>query len=383
MGADSLRTVERVGSAAVDHQFSDRKAIPNRANPAVHSRGRAVRTLCASVFVVVGSLLSINAQSAPDTVYEVTDLGTLGGATTVANYINGRGDVTGASRTSLGAEHAFIYRDGVMQDIGTLGGNGSFANVINDRGQIGGAADRPDGSRIAFVYTDGVMHDLGSLAGSTRSTVFGLNNRGQLVGGATLPGTSVFHAILYDAEGVVDLGTLGGSSSFAVHINDRGEAVGRADLASGASRASLYVDGALHDIGLLPGDTNSFGRSLNNRREVVAQSCRVGSCRGFLWWHGYIAELGSLGGTQTNPLFINDRGQVVGTSRTATSGAIGHAFLWENGVMLDLNDQIAPGSGWVLIQANCINASGQIVGNGTLNGQARGFLLTPQPQRVP
>jgi probable HAF family extracellular repeat protein len=139
----------------------------------------------------------------------------------------------------------------------------------------------------------------------------------------------------------------------------------------------------LHNIGLLPGDTNSFGRSLNNRGEVVAQSCGAGGCRGFLWWGGQVVELGSLGGTQTNPIFINDRGQVVGTSRTATSGAIGHAFVWEDGIMLDLNDLIPPDSGWVLMQANCINASGQIVGNGTLNGQARGFLLTPQTPHVP
>jgi probable HAF family extracellular repeat protein len=31
----------------------------------------------------------------------------------------------------------------------------------------------------------------------------------------------------------------------------------------------------------------------------------------------------------------------------------------------------------VLLQANGINAAGQIVGNGVLNGQARAFLLTP------
>lgn len=348
------------------------------------SRRPAVHTLCASVFaMVVGLVLSINAQSAPDTVYELVDLGSLGGGTTIANYINGHGQVVGASRPSLGVNRAFLYSDGVMQDLGTLGGNGSSANVVNERGQIGGAADRPDGSRIAFVFTDGVMHDLGSLAGSTLSTVFGSNNRGQLVGGATLPGTSVFHAVLYDADGVVDLGTFGGNSSFAVHINDRGEAVGRADLATGASRAFLFADGALHNLGLLAGDANSFGRSLNNRGEVVAQSCGAGGCRGFLWWHGQVVELGSLGGTQTNPIFINDRRQVVGTSRTATSGAIGHAFVWEDGVMLDLNELIPPDSGWVLTQANCINASGQIVGNGTLNGQARGFLLTPQTPRVP
>ena len=45
--------------------------------------------------------------------------------------------------------------------------------------------------------------------------------------------------------------------------------------------------------------------------------------------------------------------------------------------MLDLNNLIAPSSGWILNTANGINDAGQIVGNGTINGYTRGFLLTP------
>jgi probable HAF family extracellular repeat protein len=39
---------------------------------------------------------------------------------------------------------------------------------------------------------------------------------------------------------------------------------------------------------------------------------------------------------------------------------------------------IPAGSGWVLIEAQGINASGQIVGMGTHNGQEHAYLLTPQ-----
>ncbi len=46
--------------------------------------------------------------------------------------------------------------------------------------------------------------------------------------------------------------------------------------------------------------------------------------------------------------------------------------------MKDLNKQIPPGSGWVLIQAFGINNSGQIVGTGTIHGAEHGFLLTPK-----
>jgi probable HAF family extracellular repeat protein len=45
--------------------------------------------------------------------------------------------------------------------------------------------------------------------------------------------------------------------------------------------------------------------------------------------------------------------------------------------MIDLNNLIASGSGWVLTSAEAINDKGQIVGWGTLNGTSRAFLLDP------
>jgi probable HAF family extracellular repeat protein len=57
--------------------------------------------------------------------------------------------------------------------------------------------------------------------------------------------------------------------------------------------------------------------------------------------------------------------------------APGDAFIWQNGVITDLNTLIPSGTGWVLQQANGINDNGQIVGTGTIGGQAHAFLLTP------
>jgi uncharacterized membrane protein len=132
------------------------------------------------------------------------------------------------------------------------------------------------------------------------------------------------------------------------------------------------------DIGLLPGDAFGFGRDVNNRSQVIGQSCTTTACRGFLWSKGTLFELESLGGTQTNPLSINSRGHVVGASRSATSGTATRAVLWLKGEAVDLNNVVDAGSGWVLQQATCINASGLIVGNGTFNGLPRAFLLTPR-----
>jgi len=43
--------------------------------------------------------------------------------------------------------------------------------------------------------------------------------------------------------------------------------------------------------------------------------------------------------------------------------------------MIDLNSLLPAGSGWVLTDAMAINDSGQIVGNGVINGQSHAYLL--------
>jgi hypothetical protein len=55
----------------------------------------------------------------------------------------------------------------------------------------------------------------------------------------------------------------------------------------------------------------------------------------------------------------------------------GRAFIYQGGVMTDLNNLIPGGSGWFLKTGYGINDSGLIVGDGTFNGAHRAFLLTP------
>ena len=74
---------------------------------------------------------------------------------------------------------------------------------------------------------------------------------------------------------------------------------------------------------------------------------------------------------------INESGQIVGSASLGGEGWNASALLWQDGVMMDLNTLVPPGSGWTLETARAINDCGQIVGEGLVDGERRMFLLTP------
>jgi probable HAF family extracellular repeat protein len=75
---------------------------------------------------------------------------------------------------------------------------------------------------------------------------------------------------------------------------------------------------------------------------------------------------------------INNHGQIVGHAQCIASGGALAAFLWEIGIMYNLNDRIPVGSGWDLLSATDINDDGRIVGFGiNPGGELHAFLLVP------
>ena len=119
--------------------------------------------------------------------YTVTDLGTLsGGSLSAASGINAIGQVVGASYTSSGLYHAFLYSNGAMTDLGTLGGTWSGVGDINASGQVVGGAVTNGGDYHAFLYSNATMADLNTLAsnlgGWTLNGAGGINASGQVCG---------------------------------------------------------------------------------------------------------------------------------------------------------------------------------------------------------
>jgi probable HAF family extracellular repeat protein len=100
----------------------------------------------------------------------------------------------------------------------------------------------------------------------------------------------------------------------------------------------------------------------------------------FLYSGGVMADLGALDGLASGGLGINAAGQVVGDSSEG-GGARGVAVIYTGGKMYDLNKLTSGRHGFELQRANAINDAGQIVGRGSYRsgGRTRAFLLTPIP----
>ena len=256
----------------------------------------------------------------------------------------------------------------VIRDLGTSGGKASGAVAVNERGQVVGWWWAGTSTDRAFIWVGGKMRDLGNLGGAYASPD-AINERGQVVGRSDTKRVTVSHAVrvtvshafFWEQGKMRDLGTLGGGWSQAYAINDRGQIAGTADTKSGAEHVFLWQHGKLRDI--TPHFRGIEAGVLGiNERGVVLLSHGDTDQHGYVWEDGVLRDLGSLGGGRTYPAALNDSGQVVGTS-TTKSGA-GHAFLWENGKMLDLG---VP-RGQAQSAAAAINERGQIVGTAGASG---------------
>jgi probable HAF family extracellular repeat protein len=290
---------------------------------------------------------------------QVINLGTLGGYESGAAFVNSRGQVVGFSGNAipespsfsllgLGTEtRAFLWQDGKMQDLGTLGGPDAFAIFVNERGQVAGVSYpglAPSSGCLAplalvtdaFLWEKGKMVDLGNFGG-TCTIPNGINNRGQIVGQSNLTGDAETHAFLWEKGTLADIGTLGGTFGSANSINEAGE------VAGGATTAGDQVFHA------------------------------------FFWRLGALTDIGTVSGFDCSNAFdINSEGQVVGQLFPCNGVGNGHAFLWENRHIIDLNVFVPPGSNLILGDSEKLNDRGEIFGSALLpNGDNHAFLLIP------
>jgi len=160
--------------------------------------------------------------------------------------INASGNVVGWDATSAEA-HAFLLEGQEVTNLGTLGGAVSVAQAVNDSDQVVGVSERPPGGDRtfhAFLWDKGEMIDLGALGAFHDSSAEAINNRGQVVGRG--PGVVAYEGFLYDPDlGMRELGNLISVNSRWSRldprdINDAGQIVGSGTF-RGARHAFLMT----------------------------------------------------------------------------------------------------------------------------------------------
>lgn len=309
--------------------------------------------IAAALLATAGDALAANG-------WTLVDIGTLGGPGSYGSAINNNGVVVGCSDVMPNGVHAFVYRDGVMQDLGTgadtQAGN-SCALAVNGSGAVAGRSATGE----LVIWKSGTVTRLG-----IQGDVGGMNDAGSVVGGYTAGGRT--RAFLFRDGSLTDLGMLGGveTSSAAKAVNSRDEVAGMSN-----GRAFVYTGGAMRDIGTLGGSTGG-ARGINDRGQVVGMaSNEFGQPHPFIY-DGTMRALP--GGGFSEAVAINERVQIVGT------GEGRYGYLVEGGEITPLDTLPEVRSkGWHHLQPTGINDQGWIVGTGmNAQGDSRAFVLVPR-----
>jgi probable HAF family extracellular repeat protein len=349
--------------------------------------------------------------------YRLIDLGTLGGPNSgvwgFSTQLNNRGEVIAQLGTAVPDPDClnfdcFVWHgvvreiNGVITDLSALPGENNSAPVwITDNGLIAGLSENglidplTDFPRLRAVLwnRDRRIVDLGTLGGNS-SMGLAANSRGQVIGVALnaieenpdfapvmtffLPAATQARAFLWQNGFMQDLGTLGGNDAAAWGVNESGQIVGLSFTNTTPNDTTgiptvhpfLWKNGTMQDLGSLggtlsiPGSLDHFGgiRVINESGEVAGTSTLAGDevWHAFVWSNGRMIDLGTLGGSSSDALAINEAGVVVGRADFSPDSPYHHAVLWRNGSIQDLG-VVDPCQNST---ATAVNSAGEVVVGG-------------------
>ena len=369
---------------------------------------KSLRAVFTITFLLLISLITQNsarAASAKKPRYKLIDLGTLGGPISYGS-VNGDGFrlLNDAGMVASSADlavpdpnasffcynldcfqtHAFQWKNGVITDLGALPeNNNSAAGSINSRGWATGQSQSSTIDPVlgfpefrAVLWKQGQIIDLGTLGSGTESLGIFLNDAGQVIGFSTInsePDPVGFffqtHTFIWQNGQKFDIGTLGGANTFpgaSCSHPPEGMVWGQSATSTTPNPDTglptldpyLWDHGKMTDLGTL-GGTFGFANCATSRHDVIGQSNLAGDAtfHAFLWHNGKINDLGTLGGDDSEAIWVNEAGVIAGSADLPTPG-IHDAVRWKDGQILDLGTI----SGDACSRGRSINGRGQIVG---------------------
>lgn len=353
---------------------------------------RACAALAVGLLAVAGALASpafaAPAHAATTAQYKLTIVGSAG---TELFGINKNGVIFGiADESGAKVQEGFLRQPGSTKMV-FLGSPGDPANAnsssspeaINSAADVvGSATSFATGNTTAVEWPDSsTPTNLGALPGiantvfSPEATSINDNNLITVLGsdghgdaGFTIQGSTVTR--LPALPNGIDVDPLA--------VNGSGLIAGKADTTTTSPEAVEWQNGAIKVLGGLPGSLTSEAVAVNSSGQAVGTSLQTSDSDGHavLFANGQVTDLNAPGtGTgDASANAINDNGVIVG------QGGNGDAFVYQNGQATDLNTLIASGSGVTLRSANGLNDNGVIVGTATSSsqpGETFGFELTP------
>jgi probable HAF family extracellular repeat protein len=242
--------------------------------------------------------------------------------------LNGAGQVAGWMTLSTSSA-AFVYAEGRLRLFQSGDDPTILPAAINDAGVVAGVL--PSGVAATMDSTTGTITQFGRYGG-VGAAFTAISNSGLLAGTISYPGRANTQAFTTSHGAIQMLQGLGGTAAAPTAVNDTDIVVGQASDPAGRYEAVLWQNTTLSVLPVPVGVSDSIANDINNTGETV----------GIGW-----VESGT------------------------------RALLWSGGQVIDLNTLLPSGSPWVLTSATGINDLGQVVGDGTYNGQSIGFLLTP------
>jgi len=230
-----------------------------------------------------------------------------------------------------------------MSPLPTLGGVNGYAGDANDLGQVVGwaetnFADSTCNSPQVLQFEaalwgpgPGQVQPLPPLAGDPDSAATAINNKGQVVGISgicedAVGEQSAAHAVMWQNGIPTFLGSLGGPAAWntPTAVNNVGQVAGFALDPHGNFHAFLWTQAGMQDLQTLPGDVFSFAYAINDRGQVVGQSIGASGSRAFIWQNGVMTDLNCLAVPGSMPLIfandINNSGRIVGEASDAGTG---------------------------------------------------------------
>jgi probable HAF family extracellular repeat protein len=377
--------------------------------------GNKLNSLFASLGLIAALALPVASSAQEHHHYKLVDIGTLGGPN---SFFSGPGFPILNNRTTFAiiantstpnpnpgcfialnppdcfVEQAAVWHNGTFIDLGVLpGGANSQTTSISASGLIAGFSENglidplTGQQEIVAVLFEGLKTiDLGTLPGGTESLATNLNSRGQVTGFSNNDVSDPFSILGFPTQsrtflwqnGVMqDLGTLGGPDAVPNAMNERGQIVGFSYKNTTASSNCawplttdpfLWENGKMHDLGTL-GGTCGYAFWINQRGQVVGTSNVRGdaSHHAFVWNDGKLTDVGTLGGDNSEGDWMSDSGYVVGRADLPGSQSH-HGYRWKDGVMTDLGT-VSP---WPCSTALSVNSIGQVVGETGICGVGGG-----------